>query len=70
MSFEVVEIIKTITVKENKLPISCWRLIHDGKKVINLIHGTGKTSTTQQLFCGTKQECEDEISRLKLEGLK
>jgi hypothetical protein len=70
MSFEIVKTIKTITVKENKLPISCWRLIHDGKKVINLIHGNGKTSTTQSLFCGTKKECEDEIARLKLEYVK
>ena len=66
MPFEITESKKTITVKETVLPITCWRLIHDNKKVLKLFRGNGKTSTPHELYAGTKEECEAEIKRLGL----
>ena len=46
----------------------CWRLVHDGKKVISLVECEGYTWTIFPLFCAeTEKECLDEIARLHLE---
>ena len=67
MPFETTEKTETITIKETKLPITCWRLIHDNVRVIKLFRGNGKTRTPHELFAGTLDECEAEIARLNLE---
>lgn len=44
-----------------------WHLIFDNNKnVITLFESIGITSTQENLFVGTKEECMDEIFRLKL----
>lgn len=44
-----------------------WRLIHDGKKVLNLFYiESGNTETIYTLFHGTEEECKSEIKRLGL----
>ena len=48
-------------------PIDCWRLVHDGMKVLNLFEADGKTTSIHTLFAGTYEECIDEINRLGLE---
>ena len=53
-------------IRENWLPVTCWRLVHDGVKVIALFKSNGITSTTNQLFAGRRAECEAEIKWLKL----
>jgi len=54
----------------NTSPASdCWRLVHDGTKVIALFRSTGITSTVNTLYCGTEDECEAEIARLNLTPL-
>jgi hypothetical protein len=45
----------------------CWRLVHDGKNVLELFEGEGNTRCIHKMFCATEQECLDEIARLKLE---
>lgn len=51
----------------NKSPRQdCWRLVHDGKKVLALFRSTGVTETIYTLVCGTEKECRDEIAKLKL----
>lgn len=45
----------------------CWRLSHDGVRVLDLHEGTGLT-WAPALFCATtREECEAEIERLGLE---
>jgi len=45
----------------------CWRLVHDGAKVIELFETSGQTGTINTLFCSTnKEECDAEINRLGL----
>ena len=46
----------------------CYRLVwtQDGK-VKDLFKSKGITCTTNNLFCGTEQECLDKIKDLKLE---
>ncbi len=61
--------VDTITVQESPTE-TCWRLIHNGAKVIALFESSGLTWTKDNLFCATtKQECLDEIARLKIEYL-
>lgn len=45
-----------------------YRLIHDDDKVLALIQAgiNSETYTAHKYFSGTKQECIDEINRLKL----
>lgn len=51
----------------NTCPASdCWRLVHDGTNVIALFHSTGKTSTINNLFTGTQDECNAQITALGL----
>jgi len=67
---------KTITVAGKTVIMNvsphtqCWRLIHDGKKVIALLESAGVTQTINTLFCATTEaECQAEIARLKLTPL-
>jgi hypothetical protein len=67
---------KTITVQGHSVTVNvsphvqCWRLIHDGKKVIALFESTGITQTINVLYCATtEQEAQAEITRLKLTPL-
>ena len=46
---------------------NCHRLVHDGVKVIALFESVGETVTRNELFCGTKAECDAEIVRLGLD---
>jgi hypothetical protein len=47
---------------------TCFRLAHDGVKVIALFESTGYTWTRGNLFCATtEKECLDKIAQLKLE---
>lgn len=49
---------------------TCWRLVHDGVKVIDLFESEGLTWTAHTLFCATtRAECEAEIARLGLTPL-
>lgn len=60
----------TATVTVNVSPaVPCWRLVHDGAKVINLLESSGITRTAATLFCGTAEECAAEIARLNLTPL-
>jgi hypothetical protein len=43
-----------------------WRLVHDGVNIIAFFEAEGVTSTINQLFTGTEDECLDEIVRLGL----
>ena len=56
------------TVVVNESPhVQCWRLVHDGKKVISLFETMGITRTRNTLFCAeTEAEVQAEIARLKL----
>jgi hypothetical protein len=47
-----------------------WQLIHNDEYVISLMEVQGTTSTQGILFVGTKEECESEISRLRLKSLE
>ena len=42
----------------------CFRLVHDGKKVIAYFESSGVTRTSHNLFCGTAGECQAEMTRL------
>ena len=45
-----------------------WRLVHDGARVIGLVHSSGCTRSAHQVFtAATKIECDAEIARLGLE---
>jgi hypothetical protein len=47
----------------------CWRLVHDGTKVLALFQSTGITQTINNLFCGTEAECQAKITELHLTPL-
>jgi len=48
-------------------PGQSWRLIHNEVEVFDLFESAGITESGQQIFEGeTRQECLDEIARLKL----
>jgi hypothetical protein len=48
--------------------VLCWRLIHDGKKVISLFESSGTTMTSHEIFIATTEaECQTEIYALNLE---
>ena len=63
------------TANDNEIPFNespsklCWRLVHDGKAVLNLFESDGITWTKNKLFCGTRDECEKEIDALSLKRL-
>jgi len=44
----------------------CWRLVHDGTRVITLFESAGITETVYTLFVGPRGECMKEIERLNL----
>jgi hypothetical protein len=47
--------------------IQCWRLIHDGVKVIAVFESPGVTKTLNHLFCATtKPEIDAQIASLNL----
>ena len=62
-------ITKTPLVISRSPKVQCTRLVHDGKKVIELFESAGVTQTAQTLFCGTAEECAAEIARLSLAPL-
>lgn len=43
-----------------------WRLIHDGENIIMFFKSNGATHTSQNMFVGTREECEKEIDKLSL----
>jgi hypothetical protein len=58
---------KSTRVKKSKNKLS-WRLVHDGKKVLNFFKSQGITQTINTLFeASTEKKCLDEIDRLNLE---
>lgn len=60
-------IVDAISANESP-PELCWRLVHDGVKVLTLFESTGLTWTRNTLFCATtEKECLSEIARLRLE---
>ena len=60
------EKINGIKINSTSTPEKCWRLIHDGKTVIDLFEAEGITSNGNLRFAGTKKECDTEIKRLTL----
>lgn len=44
-----------------------WRLVHDGRRVLSFFEAEGFTETINQLFTGTREECDAEIERLNLQ---
>ncbi|RLG24081.1 hypothetical protein DRN85_08260 [Methanosarcinales archaeon] len=44
----------------------CWRLVHWNGIIKSFFESEGYTYTINHLFCGTKEECLAEISRLGL----
>lgn len=59
-----------VSIKETP-KVSCYRLIYNDKgEVLNLFESTGKTSTINNIFCGTKEECDAKIAELKLTNSK
>lgn len=48
--------------------VRCWRLIHNGDRIISYEEGSGALATTRTLFCSTKEECDAEIARLDLQA--
>ena len=45
-------------------PDQCFRLIHDGARILNYFEASGFTRTLSNLFCGTDEECQAEMARL------
>lgn len=43
-----------------------WQLIYDDKSIIILSEASGTTSTSANVFVGTKEECEEEMKQLGL----
>lgn len=58
----------TLTKKTSPKEGKFWRLIYKAstKEIVQLLEAEGETVTPWGLFCGTKEECEAEIKRLKL----
>lgn len=55
-----------ITIKKTD-KVLCWRLVHDGTKVVQLFESDGITETPINLFiAATEAECQVEIDRLGL----
>jgi len=55
-------------VSVNQSPnTDCYRLVHDGTKVISFFQSAGITSTKDTLFCGTEEECKNQIFNLGLQ---
>lgn len=56
-----------LTIDANLSPDKpCWRLVHDGKIVVDMFESGGVTVTAHKLFCGTEEECQKEIDALSL----
>jgi len=49
---------------------STWRLVHDGTHAIAFFESAGRTWTTNALVCGTSNECQTVVAKLKLEPAK
>jgi hypothetical protein len=61
--------LKTVSFTANECPgpSPSWRLIHDEKRVLDLFHSGGLTTTAYRLFeASTSAECLAEIKRLGL----
>ena len=53
------------TITLNASPAdSCYRLIHDGTRILNYFQASGITRTPHTLFCGSDAECQAEMTRL------
>ena len=59
-------IIEQINVK--RVPaVDCWRLVYDTQNNIMIFdRGTESLVTANQVFCGTKEECDDHIAKQNL----
>ena len=59
---------KTLTFSANEVgPKMSWRLIHDGKRVLALMHTKGFTATIHKILeADTPDKCLEEIKRLGL----
>ena len=56
-----------ITFEANRSQnVDCWRLVYNDTQIIDLFQAVGYTTTRDNLFCGTEQECNDLITSLKL----
>lgn len=52
---------KSIEINESP-NVNCWKLIYDNNdQILAMFESTGYTSTINNLFCGTEQECKDFI---------
>jgi hypothetical protein len=50
-----------------KADVWSWRLVHDGKAVIDFSYSNGTTGTIFELYEGTYNDCRKKISDLALE---
>ena len=57
---------KELKIKKKSSPKTgkFWRLVHDGTKVLHLFEAEGETITGRTLFCGTREECLNEIDKI------
>lgn len=46
--------------------VKCWRLVYWSGEVTDLFESTGFTQTINHLFCGTEEECLEEIEHMGL----
>jgi len=58
----------TLTKKSGPKTGKFWRIIYkaEKKKLIHFFKAEGETITPWDMFCGTKEECRQEIERLEL----
>jgi len=60
-------ILSGVTINKTDSDMS-WRLIHDGKKIIDLFESSGITQSMYTIFLAdTEAECQTEIYSLNLE---
>lgn len=60
-------ILSGITINKSSSDF-CWRLIHDGRRVISLFQDSGITQSMHTIFLAdTEEECQTEIYSLNLE---
>lgn len=62
----------TLTKKASPKKGKFWRLVYKSgtKEIVQFLEAEGETVTPWDLFCGTREECEAEIKRLKLKASK
>ena len=57
------ELVFNVNVSSSK---ESWRLVYWDGKIICLFESKGFTHTINHLFCGTQEQCSEEVKRLKL----